>query len=147
MSNENKLYGESEMIKAARYGYEYHQDSQFPSLKFDEMAVNNFKQLLLSNKLQEEEISVKHFHMGDIMTNDLELDYPNYYVRIEDYQTLQSTLTTVTAERDMMREIFMKIKSLDRSDNLNSAEQDFCSIMVMTYAAISQSEKGENGNG
>lgn len=38
----------SQLVDAARYGYEYHQTSSFPELKFDEMAINNFKQKMMS---------------------------------------------------------------------------------------------------
>lgn len=86
----NKIYSENEMIEAARYGYEYHQTSQFPGMAFDKMAINNFKQLLESNKLGED-LDVEKYHVGDIMTNDLGLDYPQYYVKAEDYYLLKNS--------------------------------------------------------
>lgn len=39
-----------ELIEACRYGYNYHKTTQFPEMEFDEMAINNFKQLLESKK-------------------------------------------------------------------------------------------------
>lgn len=37
---------EEDLIRAAKYGYEYHQTASFPSHKFEDECVNNFKQAL-----------------------------------------------------------------------------------------------------
>lgn len=44
------LYTYTDMINAARYGYDYHKTSQFPNNAFDDEAINNFKQYLTTVK-------------------------------------------------------------------------------------------------
>lgn len=42
-----------------------------------------------------ETVDIKTFHVGDIMTTDLELDYPQYYVKVEDYRNLETKLNNL----------------------------------------------------
>jgi hypothetical protein len=43
-------FTEEEMIKASRYGYEYHQTTSFPEKDFESNCMNNFKQWLQSKQ-------------------------------------------------------------------------------------------------
>lgn len=55
MSQENE-----ELIKAAKYGYDYHATTQFPDLSFEENCKNNLLQYLqCSNLSSEKEEKIK----------------------------------------------------------------------------------------
>ena len=42
-----------ELIDAARYGYNYHKDTQFPEMEFEEAPINNFRQFLQAKNLKQ----------------------------------------------------------------------------------------------
>ena len=48
--SESNDYTEEEMIKASKYGYEYHQTTSFPELDFESNCINNTKQWLQSKQ-------------------------------------------------------------------------------------------------
>lgn len=55
-----------ELIEACRYGYNYHKTTQFPEMEFDEMAINNFKQVLDSKHLD----IVENFIRNEIIISE-----------------------------------------------------------------------------
>lgn len=42
----SKCYSKEDMIKAAKYGYEFHKLTQFPEQDFEDSCINNTKQWL-----------------------------------------------------------------------------------------------------
>ena len=42
----NKLYSKEDMIKASKYGYNFHKTTQFPNQEFEDSCINNTKQWL-----------------------------------------------------------------------------------------------------
>jgi hypothetical protein len=47
---DSNKFSEEEMIKASKYGYEYHQTTSFPEKDFESNCINNFKQWLQSKQ-------------------------------------------------------------------------------------------------
>ena len=50
LHNVGKRYSEDDMINAAKYGYEYRNDTSFPDKDFDSNCKNNAKQWLTTVK-------------------------------------------------------------------------------------------------
>jgi|SRR5579859_6646903 len=50
-AEDSKAIFEQLLIRAARYGYEYHETTKFPELLFDENCKNNFLQFLQANEV------------------------------------------------------------------------------------------------
>ena len=42
----NKLYSKEDMIKASKYGYNFHKTTLFPNQEFENSCINNTKQWL-----------------------------------------------------------------------------------------------------
>ena len=43
---QEKKYTEQDLIDACKYGYDYHKETSFPQMSFEDNCVNNFKQVL-----------------------------------------------------------------------------------------------------
>lgn len=43
---QEKKYTEQDLIDACKYGYDYHKETSFPEMSFEDNCVNNFKQVL-----------------------------------------------------------------------------------------------------
>lgn len=46
--SEVEKYSEEDMLKASKYGYDFHKTTQFPDQKFEDSCINNTKQWLRS---------------------------------------------------------------------------------------------------
>ena len=64
--------GVSVLIEAAKYGYEYHANTQFPEMSFEDNCKNNFLQ-----KLQ---------HTAALSNSDLKYENERLYLRIDDLE-------------------------------------------------------------